>query len=236
MENKRDYPPYLDRPKTIVPKKLNLCEMLKGHEGETFYSPLYGNVTLETVLPINSNYLYKVEFRDNKDTKRCFTSEGKYVAYYNNSECTIFPSKDQRDWEKWDKENNKKTPKTWSEYVKVKDIFTECAEICSNNGKDESKTFTNSPIEKAALALLKIHQLIEVGYGGNVSYEQCSELQYDNVYKIAPIGTKDRVYFHIVEVEGESSMNHIMFHTKKQAEEFLSYPENIQLLKDYVMI
>ena len=28
----------------------------------------------------------------------------------------------------------------------------------------------------------------------------------------------------------------IAFHTKEQAEEFLSYPENIQLLKDYFMI
>lgn len=36
METK-DYPPYLDRPKTVVetPKKeLNLCELLKGHEGD----------------------------------------------------------------------------------------------------------------------------------------------------------------------------------------------------------
>lgn len=28
----------------------------------------------------------------------------------------------------------------------------------------------------------------------------------------------------------------IAFHTKKQAEDFISYPENIQLLKDYFII
>ena len=27
-------------------KEINLCEILKGHEGEFFYSPLYGNVKL----------------------------------------------------------------------------------------------------------------------------------------------------------------------------------------------
>ncbi len=30
-------------------KQLNLCELLKGHEGETFYSPFYGDVTLEEI-------------------------------------------------------------------------------------------------------------------------------------------------------------------------------------------
>ncbi|MCM1142103.1 MAG: hypothetical protein NC453_26330 [Muribaculum sp.] len=51
METK-DYPPYLDRPKAVVetPKKeLNLCELLKGHEGETFFSLAYGEVNLDEI-------------------------------------------------------------------------------------------------------------------------------------------------------------------------------------------
>ena len=55
MEEIKDYPPYLDRPKHIVPtmeeKELNLAELLKGCEGEKFYHLLHGNVTLEKVLP-----------------------------------------------------------------------------------------------------------------------------------------------------------------------------------------
>ena len=30
-------------------------------------------------------------------------------------ECIVFPSRDQRDWGKWDKEQKSKTPKTWGE-------------------------------------------------------------------------------------------------------------------------
>ena len=37
-------------------------------------------------------------------------------------------------------------------------------------------------------------------------------------------------------LEGECFKNNIAFHTIEQANEFISYPENIQLLKDYFMV
>lgn len=94
----------------------NLCEILKGHEGETFYSTYLGNVKLDSI-----NYTGKV-----------YDHAAKLFVFL------LFPSKDQRDWNEWDKENKRKSPKTWSELAKVKDIFTESAEICSNNGEDAS--------------------------------------------------------------------------------------------------
>lgn len=30
-------------------ENINLCEILKGHEGETFYSPLFGNIILSNL-------------------------------------------------------------------------------------------------------------------------------------------------------------------------------------------
>ena len=103
-------------------------------------------------------------------------------------------------------------------------------DICSNNGIDKSTTFTNTPIEKSALAFLKIHKLIEVGYGGNVTNEEWDgettyyAPQYDSADK------EIKIYERVV------SKSLIAFHTKEQVKEFLSHSENVQLLKDYFMI
>ena len=201
---------------------INLCKILKGHEGETFYSPLYGDVTVRLTTDTN----YPIAITSKYGDTRILESNGKYGR--GNGECLLFPSKDQRNWNKWDKENNKKTPKTWSELIKIKDIFTECAEICSNGGEDKSKTFMNTPIKKAALALLKIHQLIEVGYGGNITNGEWNDGKRKYVITYAEY----RFVINIALV----TKHHIAFHTQEQAEEFLKYPENVQLLKDYFMV
>lgn len=196
--------------------ELNLCEILKGHEGETFHSPLYGNVTLEQIL---GRHPFPLVF-DTENSMETFTSDGRFYDIPN-SECLIFPSKEQRDWNKWIEEQKPKTPKTWSELTKV--IHDSWAiYVYEENAK--------TPIEKSAIALLKIHQLIEVGYGGNITDEEyskpieCYYIQYSGIDK------KFGVYRVI------DSKFHIAFHTQKQADEFLSYPENIQLLKDYFML
>lgn len=66
---------------------------------------------------------------------------------------------------------NSNIPKTWSEFIKTGNIsYSACTHI-----EDD-----NTPIIKAAKALLKIHQLIEVGYGGNITDE---EWQNANIFK-----------------------------------------------------
>ena len=196
-------------------KNINLCEMLKGHEGETFYSPLCGNLTL--MLISNTTLI-----AENKEYSLTFYSNG---TYYKKGEMLFFPSKDQRDWNKWIEEQKNKVPKTWSELVKRQEFQSWYVDIdgyrCSTAGDS---------IEKSAIALLKIHQLIEVGYGGNVTYEEwdknytCFVICYDTMLKRFVIG------------RCVSNIRHIAFHTEEQAKEFLSKPENVQLLKDYFMI
>lgn len=198
---------------------LNLCEILKGHEGEIFYSSLYGNMTF---VEIRKGYAYPLIFTL-KSKDYYLTSDGKFNL--DNAECLIFPSKDLRDWNKWFEEQKPKTPKTWKEIVE------------SNQNKSYGVVITasgydiaNEPIEKSALALLKIHQLIEVSYGGN----------------ILPNKYNGQNTFWVILLEGVTkefkacpnsrSRHLISFHTRAQAEEFLKYPENIQLLKDYFMI
>ena len=121
-----------------------------------------------------------------------------------------------------------KIPKTWSELKETNKANSHCihtlddAYLSSNNN--------NTPIEKSALALLKIHQLIETEYGG---YPTMYEKMYKSD-KIRTIGIDFDYNFYIEEYTIPS--NHIAFHTKEQAEEFLKHSENIQLLKDYFII
>ena len=90
-------------------ENINLCEILKGHEGETFYSPAFGNIKLNCITDII--YFESINGKVSFD----IYPNGTYCS---NGELIIFPSKDQRDWNKWIEEQKSKVPKTWSELVK----------------------------------------------------------------------------------------------------------------------
>ena len=209
-------------------ENINLCEILKGHEGEIFYSPLYGSLKLIKV--DLENYAYPIYFRTKVVSTVNFDKQGKPNGLA--TECLIFPSKDQRDWNKWDKENNHKTPKTWSELIKNTPILL--MGRATSDCYIYKETEFDTPIEKAASALLKIHELIEFSYGGNVSGETWHS-QKDK-WLIIPIYDKKLCSFTITRTPFFADKCHIAFNSKEQAKEFLSYPENVQLLKDYFMI
>lgn len=195
-------------------KNINLCDILKGHEGETFYSKALGCVKLHKVF---SNSLIILALKHNRIG---------FEINVTDAIKDIVPSKDQRDWNKWDKENNHKAPKTWSELIKTGNsiYYTACTHI-----EDD-----NTPIVKAAKALLKIHQIIEVGYGGNVTDEEWNNKELPK-FVITPVININND-FNIVGYSTYTGFLHIAFHEEKQAGEFLSYPENVQLIKDYFMI
>ena len=198
-------------------EKENLCEMLKGHEGKTFYSPAYGDVKLIKAIS-GGPIIVKTD-----DHQISFNSNG--ILLFTKGECMLFPSKDQRDWNKWIEENKSKTSKTWSD-----SLFTVYELSYIDNDKDYVLTSTGiSPIERSALALLKIHQLIEIGYGGNITNEEWKE--HTKIKYTIDLKDKKLIcsYTYLFK-------SHIAFHTKEQAEEFLKYSENVQLLKDYFMI
>ena len=205
--------------------ELNLCEILKGYEGAVFYSRSFGSVTL---VRVNVDELY---FDSNSEIRNeLLVDQYGYVSEF--GEQDILPSKDQRDWNKWVIENQKnKAPKTWSEMIKGDKLccgYDFCIDITGHDA--HGWTRRNTPIEKSALVLLKIHQLIEVGYGGNVTNEEWKNDDWK--FKIGYHVDYDK--FPILPVISTKSL--IAFHTKKQAEEFLSYPENVQLLKDFYMV
>lgn len=201
---------------------INLCEILKGHNGETFYSPMYGEVKLISTdgftFPSNSKYPITIE-RINGHDVSILCPNGHYLNE-DKGECMLFPSKDQRDWNKWVEEQKPKVPKTWSE---MKHYNVEVWQHISNMDYEPTE-----PIVKSALALLKIHQLIKVGYGGNA----IKTSDNNTICIIYDVNTST----FMINVCSSLWRSHIMFHTREQAEEFLEHIDNIQLLKDYFMI
>lgn len=98
-------------------EKLNLVEILKNcPKGTKLYSTIFGDVKFEK---INNDRLHPIIVRTGDGRTEYFTADGKkyYGAY--NGECTLFPSKDQRDWSKFKPKQPKFDPKTLQPFDKV---------------------------------------------------------------------------------------------------------------------
>lgn len=213
-------------------ENINLCEILKGHEGETFYSPIFGNVKLEYVLQCNTPIPIITKVIDSSYTV-CFTKEGKHRTSIFNSDMLLFPSKDQYDWHKWIEERNK-IFKTWNDIILNKTTFEYKLYYPAVDDENYFTYVGTNPIEESAIALLKIHQLIGIGYGGNLTNKEW--ITQNTKYLITPICNKNSYKFIVTTTTFFTDKCHIAFHTKEQAEEFLKYEENIQLLRNYFMI
>lgn len=217
-------------------ENINLCEILKGHEGETFYSPLFGDVKL-----LDSCYSekYPIRIEELSELRRTILTFNGYYSESNVGEIMLFPSKDQRDWNKWDKENNSKVPKTWNELLNQNRYVAYQIGYLDESNRIYNTSVGRNPIEKSALALLKIYQLIEAGYGGNVTDEEWRNSDIQKWYFIPnTIYSPDEGnnMWEIVYTQMYINKRIFAFHTSGQAEEFLKYEENIQLLKDYFMV
>lgn len=77
--------------------------------------------------------------------------------------------------------------------------------------------------------MFKIYVIIELGYGGVINQK---EWKNDALMK-----------YTLIDVDGTIAYNDttddyafVAFHTEQQREEFMSYPENVELVKQYYMI
>lgn len=82
-------------------QELDLIEILKGHEGCELYSTVYGNVIFKYIFSSGTNPIL-CEIKEHKGSKTTFTKQGKIHILYTDSECVLFPSKDIRDWSKFE--------------------------------------------------------------------------------------------------------------------------------------
>ena len=107
-------------------ENLNLVEILKNcPKGTKLYSTIYGDVEFIRVNQ-NTDVYYPIEIKLSDDSINSVTTDGKLCEYYN-GECTLFPSKDQRDWSKFKIKKPKFDPKTFQPFDKVlvRDINSE---------------------------------------------------------------------------------------------------------------
>ena len=101
-------------------KKIDLTQILKDcPKGTKFYTPIWGEVTF---IKINIGCVYPICIETNVyDDYINLTKDGRYLSIPN-TECIIFPSKEQRDWSKfgatWYKKD-KFDPKTLKPFDKV---------------------------------------------------------------------------------------------------------------------
>ena len=82
-------------------ENIDLTEILKDcPEGTKLYSPLFGDVELKE---IDTSKVYSVNVKLTSGLIESFTREGKLYDrdYYKDTECILFPSKEQRDWSKF---------------------------------------------------------------------------------------------------------------------------------------
>ena len=96
-------------------ENLNLVEILKDcPKGTKLYSTVFGEVEF-----VDCDNLYQIIVT--KESKYyCFTSEGAFIfknIKYNLGECSLFPSKDQRDWSKFELKFNPNTLKPFDKVL-----------------------------------------------------------------------------------------------------------------------
>ena len=96
-------------------ENLNLVEILKDcPEGTKLYSPVFGEVEFKGI----NHIIGPIVVTTNIGSDECLTSDGKIYTLYN-SECLLFPSKEQRDWSKVNPKKPKFDPKTFQPFDKV---------------------------------------------------------------------------------------------------------------------
>lgn len=79
----------------------NLVSILKHcPEGTKLYSPIFGEVTF-TRISISNNILGKAKKINGDIISVAFTRFGRSYCEFPSAECVLFPSKDQRDWDKF---------------------------------------------------------------------------------------------------------------------------------------
>ena len=101
-------------------ENIDLTKILDGCPvGTVFYSTIFGKVSL---MRVHNNADLPIVIITGQGLIG-LTSDGRYFSQYD-GECTLFPSKDQRDWSKferfWDKPKIKKfDPKTFQVFDEV---------------------------------------------------------------------------------------------------------------------
>ena len=106
-------------------ENLDLTKILDGcPEGTKFYSSVYGEVAFIEITNANHFPIKLKYYTIDKFALTTLVTKDGQIEYDCNGECTLFPSKDQRDWSMferfWDKSKVEKfNPKTLQPFDKI---------------------------------------------------------------------------------------------------------------------
>ena len=106
-------------------ENLDLTKILDGcPEGTKFYSSVYGEVAFIEITNANHFPIKLKYYTIDKFALTTLVTKDGQIEYDCNGECTLFPSKDQRDWSKferfWDKPKIERfDPKTFQPFDKI---------------------------------------------------------------------------------------------------------------------
>ena len=93
-------------------ENINLCEILKDcPKGTKLWSPVWGDITFETI-DVFDGLVYVLKHKG----VHIVLDNGKFDA---DGECIIFPSKDQRDWNKFKAPIKRFNPEEFKPFDKV---------------------------------------------------------------------------------------------------------------------
>ena len=105
-------------------ENIDLTKILKDcPKGFELYSPICGTVFIQEIHN-TPEYDYPIECKSYTESHIYFTKEGRFLINCPDAECLLFPSKNQRDWNKfvapWCKKENKRfDPKTLAPFDRV---------------------------------------------------------------------------------------------------------------------
>ena len=118
-------------------KNIDLTKILKNcPKGTKLYTPIWGEVTFVEVREYSySLYPIRISIRTHNEYDHYInlSKDGRYLINKRDSECILFPSKDQRDWSKFTAPWHKKEkfdPKTLKPFDKV---LVKCTSIYNSN-------------------------------------------------------------------------------------------------------
>lgn len=119
--------------------------------------------------------------------------------------------------------------RTWKDMQKYKDfLYTE-----EEMNKLTSLCFIKTEYKNKIIATYKLYKIIKLGYGGIPNEEQCKE---DGAWQIIPYRDSYDKDFKLKIVYDFKTLSFVSFYEQEQAEMFMSYSENVELVKDYFVL
>lgn len=194
------------------------------------YEELFGKENLQSeiiaekcVKPIKEHFDMETQ---NTEWNMCTEQEQQNVLeiYNNHPEWTDVINALEN---KFGKHNLQPKPKirTWSDVEKEKDSYKSMIGYLLSFSNDVK-------LNKKLAATLQIQKLIELGYGGTVTAEEWKKDGQDKGFYSVWANAEGEIECTLV----YDSIEFISFHTRTQAEEFISYPENRELVKMYHLL